>query len=263
VAPLNAATAQMFDVNGGFLPITGTVTLTVLVGTYSTPVTCGVVRGMSVPPLLGTDYADVHVPNFCGPKGYIQLLSGCKIPILRRGKTVSYARAGQPSKAVAASEADTKVRLALEVVLPTRSRDDVPAQTSFQGNGVITQRNRVYERHRVHNATGTMDCTANQTWWVEVTQTGTTSKRFPKGMLMGHTSAYSGTVAAISREDWAALSPSPTTAPDATDPVKEPHVHTSNVPKGCGLKCSPYWRSTEPSGVGTWAPSRPRSTGSS
>jgi len=46
VAPLDAATAQLFDVNGGVLPITGTVTLTVRIGTYSTPVTCGVVRGM-------------------------------------------------------------------------------------------------------------------------------------------------------------------------------------------------------------------------
>jgi len=45
-------------------------------------------------------------------------------------------------------------------------------------------------------------------------------------------SAFSGTVAAISREEWAALSPSPATAPDATDPVEEPHIHTSNVPDG-------------------------------
>ena len=29
VTPLDAATAQLFDVNGGLLPITGTVTLTV------------------------------------------------------------------------------------------------------------------------------------------------------------------------------------------------------------------------------------------
>jgi len=52
VAPLDAATAQLFDVNVELLPITGTVTLTVRVGTHSTPVTCGVVRGMSVPLLL-------------------------------------------------------------------------------------------------------------------------------------------------------------------------------------------------------------------
>jgi len=45
---------------------------------------------MSVSLLVGTDYADVHVPNICGPKRYIQLLDGRKVPILRRGKTVSH-----------------------------------------------------------------------------------------------------------------------------------------------------------------------------
>ena len=147
VAPLDAATAQLFDVNGGLLPITGTVTLTVRIGTYSTQVTCGVVSGMSVPLLLGTDYTDVHVPNICGPKGYIQVLNGCKVPILRRGKTVSYAKEDQPGKAGAASEAEAKVRLTCEVVPPPRSRGYVPVQTSFQENGVTTQRHQVYQRH--------------------------------------------------------------------------------------------------------------------
>jgi len=50
-------------------------------------------------------------------------------------------------------------------------------------------------------------------------------------MVMGNMSAYSCTLAAILREDWAALIPSPTTAPDATDPVEQPHVHNSNVPE--------------------------------
>jgi len=231
VAPFDAATAQFFDVNGGLLPVTGTVTLTVRGGTYSTPVTCGVVRGMSVPLLPGTDYTDVHVPNICGRKGYIRLLNGCRVLILRRGKTVSYSRADQ-SQSGAASEADTNVRLAHEVVLLPRSRGYVQVQTSFQGNGVITQRHQVYERHRVHVATGTMDCTAHQTWWVEVTHTGNTSKRFPKVMLMGQMSAYSGPVVAISREDWAALSFRPNTTPDATEPVEKSHVHLSNVPEG-------------------------------
>jgi len=51
-------------------------------------------------------------------------------------------------------------------------------------------------------------------------------------MVLGHMSAYSGTVAAISREEWASLSPCPATAPDVTDPLEEPHVHTSTVPEG-------------------------------
>jgi len=144
VAPLNAATAQLFDVKGGPLPITGPVTLKVHIGTYTTPVMCGVVRGMSVPLILGTDYTDVHVPSICGPKGYIQVLKGCKVPIIRFGKTASYAKSDRPGRAGAASEADAKVRLAREVVLPPRSRDYVPVQTAFRGNGVITQRHQVY-----------------------------------------------------------------------------------------------------------------------
>jgi len=57
------------------------------------------------------------------------------------------------------------------------------------------------ERHRVRVATGTMCCTANQKGWVEVTHTGNTSKRLPKSMVQGHMTAYSGTVAAIFREN--------------------------------------------------------------
>jgi len=77
-------------------------------------------------------------PTFFGPKGYIRLLNGCRFPILRRGKTVSYAREDQPQSG-AASEADTKLRLAHEVLLHQRSLGYVPLQTSFQGNGVITR----------------------------------------------------------------------------------------------------------------------------
>jgi len=83
------------------------------------------------------------------------------VHILRRGKTVSYAKADQTGKAGASGEADAKVRLAREVVVPRRSQGYVPVQTSFQRNGVITQRHQVYERHRVHLETVTMDCTAN------------------------------------------------------------------------------------------------------
>jgi len=64
VAPIEAAPAQLHDVNGGLLPITGTVPLKVRIGTQTTSVLCGVVRGMSVPLLLVTDYTDDHVPKY-------------------------------------------------------------------------------------------------------------------------------------------------------------------------------------------------------
>jgi len=84
VVPLDAATAQLFDVTGGLLPITGTVNLTMRVGICSAPVTSGVVRGMSVPLRLGTDYTDVHVPNICGPEGRIGLPTKPNVDIICR-----------------------------------------------------------------------------------------------------------------------------------------------------------------------------------
>jgi len=98
---------------------------------------------------------------------------------------------------------DAKVCLAREVVLPPRSWRYVPLQTVFQQNGVITKRataliHQVYQRHRVHVATATMDCTANLTWWVEVTDRGNTSKRLTKDTVLRQMSAYSGSVIARS-----------------------------------------------------------------
>jgi len=84
VVPSDAATAQLFDVTGGLLPITGTVNLTMRVGICSAPVTSGVVRGMSVPLRLGTDYTDVHVPNICGPEGRIGLPTKPNVDIICR-----------------------------------------------------------------------------------------------------------------------------------------------------------------------------------
>jgi len=74
VAPVAAAAAQLYDVSGGILPITGTVSLNKRIGTSTKTFPCGVVRGISGPLHMGTDYTDVHVPSISGPNGYIQIL---------------------------------------------------------------------------------------------------------------------------------------------------------------------------------------------
>jgi len=77
-----------------------------------------------------------------------------------------------------------------------------------------------------------MDCTANQTWWVEVTHTGSTRKRPPQGhgprtyvglLRYGSRHIPRGLGCTQSLSEHRAL---------LTDPVEEPHVHTSNVPEG-------------------------------
>jgi len=107
------------------------------------------------------------------------------------GETVSQAKKDRPGGAGTACEALAKVRLARDVVLPPLSRGYFPVQAPFNGNGVFTQSHQVYECHRVHVAPGTMDCTADQTWWVEETHAANTSRHRPKGVVFGHISAYS------------------------------------------------------------------------
>jgi len=62
VKAADMSSASMFDMNGGLLPIKGTIALHVRIGSYTTEITVGVVPGMSVPMILGTDYTDRHVP---------------------------------------------------------------------------------------------------------------------------------------------------------------------------------------------------------
>jgi len=89
VCPLDKSTPSMFDVNGNILPITGLATLHLRIGTYETTHSLGVVQGMSVPLLFGTPYSDAHVPIISGAQNFIQLMDGCRVPILRRGKSVA------------------------------------------------------------------------------------------------------------------------------------------------------------------------------
>jgi len=78
LGPVDPEQYHMFDINGGLLPIVGSVKLTVRIGSYDTEVTFGVVPRMSVPVLLGTDYTDIHVPVISGPSRFIRLLNGDK-----------------------------------------------------------------------------------------------------------------------------------------------------------------------------------------
>jgi len=116
LGPVDPEQYHMFDINGGLLPIVGSVKLTVRIGSYDTEVTFGVVPRMSVPVLLGTDYTDIHVPVISGPSRFIRLLNGDKVPILGRGKSVTPPAPKVEAAAHTAEPADACVRLAKGVV---------------------------------------------------------------------------------------------------------------------------------------------------
>ena len=80
VKAADQTSASMYDINTGLLPIKGTIALHARIGLYTTQRTLGVVPGMSVLMILGTDYTDRYVSAICGPDNYIRMRDGGRVP---------------------------------------------------------------------------------------------------------------------------------------------------------------------------------------
>jgi len=188
VKAADKSSASMFDINGGLLPIKGTIALHVRIGSYTTEITVGVVPGMSVPMILGTDYTDRHVPAICSPDRYVRMHDGGRVPILRRGRTIAATTQKADMYCACPSSASASVRLSQKTVIQPRSRGYVQLRTAFQGNRTVSRFHRVFHKHQIHVAPGMMTGPAGQTWWLEIIHTGKTTKRFPAGMNLGFVS---------------------------------------------------------------------------
>jgi len=185
VQAADKSSASMFDINGGLLPIKGTIALHVRIRSYTTEITVGVVPGMSVPMILGNDYTDRHVPAICGPDNYIRMHDGGRVPILRRGGTIAATTQKADMYCACPSSASASVRLAQKTVIQPKSRGYVQVRTAFQGNGMVSPLHRVFDKHQMHLAPETMTCTAGQAWWLEIIYSRKTTERFPAGMNLG------------------------------------------------------------------------------
>lgn len=231
---LNAADPSrwhLFDVNGGLLPIVGSVDLSICIESYRTSVTFGVVPRMSVPVLLGTDFTDVHMPAICGPQRYVRLLNGESVPILRYGRTVNTQPVEETASTPKPLGAGATLCLAKGVQLPPRSRGYVLVSTPFQGNGFVSTIDRVYHKHQVQVAPGPMTCGKGQSWWVEILNTSNQSRRLPAGMKIASICNHEGSITAVTNEQWEKLGTDlcQDTPPESAE--KMPHEHRENVPK--------------------------------
>ena len=241
VCPLDKSTPNMFDVNRNILPITGLVTLHVRIGTYETTDSLGVVQGMSVPLLLGTPDSDAHVPIISGPRNFLQLKDGCRVPILRRGKSVAPVATSTATPCDCSYKGTAKVPMTQQNIIEPKSKGYVKVQTAFQGNGLFTQRQRAFERHRLHVAPGTMMCKTGEPWWLEIIHTGTNKLRLPKGMSLRTIEAYAGNISVVTPDQWGTFlhDDGPTAPVASSEPVgnreNDPPIAKKNVPESlCG-----------------------------
>ena len=73
------------DVNGGWLPIVGSVCLGVALGGQTSYVSFGVVDNMSVPAILHASFVDIATKNIATQEQHVELLNDTKVPIRRDG----------------------------------------------------------------------------------------------------------------------------------------------------------------------------------
>ena len=222
---------HMFDINGGLLPIVGSIDMSICIGSYRTTVTFGVVPHMSVPVLLGTDFTDVHVPAICGPEGCVRLRNGESVPILHKGRTVNSPPAETTVSTSETQGAGAALCLAKGVQLPPRSRGYALVTTSFQGNGFVSPIDRVYQKHQVQVAPGPMTCGTGHSWWVEVLNTSKFSRRLPAGMKIGSICNHEGSITAVTNEQWEKLGDELSQDAPPKSAERKPHVHRKNVPE--------------------------------
>jgi len=73
--PLGEWASMFHDVNGGWLPIVGSVCLGVALGGQASYISFGVVDNMSVPAILGASYMDIATKNIATQKQHVELLN--------------------------------------------------------------------------------------------------------------------------------------------------------------------------------------------
>jgi len=197
----------------------------------------GVVQGMSVPLVLGTPHSDAHVPIISGPRNFIQQKDGCRVLLLRRGKSVAPVATSTATPCDCSYNGTAQEQMAHQTIIEPQSKGYAKVETAFQGNGLFTQRQQVFERHRLLVAPGTMTCKTRESWWLEIIHTGMNNLRLPKGAFLGTIEAYEGNITVVTPGQWGQLlHDDATTVPEASSkPVgnreNDPPFSEENIPE--------------------------------
>jgi len=152
--PLGEWASMFHDVNGGWLPIVGSVCLGVALGGQTSYISFGVVDNMSVPAILGASFMDSATKNIETQEQHVELLNGTKVPIRRDG-----ARKGHPIASVSAVCAcpqggTAKLRPARKAWVKPGTIAHIPAKGTYTGHGFVTGRPLLYHNHGIKVAQG-------------------------------------------------------------------------------------------------------------
>jgi len=190
--PLGELASMFHDVNGGWLPIVGSVCLDAALGGQNSYTVFGVVVNMSVPAVLGASFMGIATKNIATQEQHVELRNGTKVPIRIDG-----ARKGHPIASVSAVCAcpqggTAKLRPAKKNWVQPGTIAHNPVKSTHAGHGFVTGRHSLNHTHGIHVAQGPAIMVADEPVTVQVMHLCATPLWLTTGKTVGVTDPYEG-----------------------------------------------------------------------
>jgi len=138
--PLGEWASMFHDVNGGWLPIVGSVCLGVALGGQTSYIAFGGVDSMSVPAILGASFMDIATKNIATQEQHVELLNGAKVPIRRDGSRKGHLIASVSAVCACPQGGTAKLRPARKTCVQPGTTSHIPVKSTYTGHGFVTGR---------------------------------------------------------------------------------------------------------------------------
>lgn len=196
---------HFFDLNGGWLPIRGSVMLGVAIGDQVSYNCFGVIDNMSVPVILGNSFNDVSTKGISTEKQYVTLKTGTKVPIIRAQPEEAGATARWNAVCACPQGTAEKLTLAHKLKLKAGTVGHVKVRGKFQGHGLVHGSPKVHAKHGVQVANGPAVLYKDTLHTVQVINPSKKDVRLPVGTVLATVTPFEGPVIEVTEEELHAL----------------------------------------------------------
>ena len=227
--PLGDLAKVSHDVNGGWLPIVGSVCLCVTLGGQISYISFGVVTNMSVPAILGTSFIDAATKNIATQEQHVELLNGTKVPIKRREGPRGRPDASTSAVCACPGGITAQLKPARKTWVQPGTIAHVPVRSTFTGHGLVKGRPPLYHKHGIQVAQGPAIMTAGEPMAIQVMHLGVTPLRLTTDMTTGYIETHEGPTYEVTESELEELA---MPIKGVKDPPL-PEVDVSSVPTEC------------------------------
>jgi len=180
------------DVNGGWLPIVGSVCPGVALGGETSYVSFEFVEKMRVLAILTTSFPDIATKNIATWKTHVKLLTCTNVPIRRDGAPMGHPVAAVSDVCAFPHGGTAKLRPSQKTWVQPGTIAHIPVKSTYTEHGFITRRPPLYQNDGVQVAQGPAIMVTGEPLTVLVMHLGATPLRLTTDMTAGFIDPYEG-----------------------------------------------------------------------